>query len=41
VLRELIVEKGEKLKETPDLIIGKKKYKADLLPPALLLGLRT
>lgn len=36
VLRELIVEKGEKLKETPDLVIGKKKYKAELLPPALL-----
>jgi type I restriction enzyme M protein len=34
VLRELIVEKGEKLKETPDLVIGKKKYKAELLPPA-------
>lgn len=36
VLRELVVEKGEKLKETPDLVIGKKKYKAELLPPALL-----
>lgn len=38
VLRELIVEKGEKLKETPDLVIGKKKYKAELLPPALLVA---
>lgn len=36
VLRELVVEKGEKLKETPDLVIGKKKYKAELLPPSLL-----
>lgn len=36
VLRELVVEKGEKPKETPDLVIGKKKYKAELLPPALL-----
>ena len=36
VVRELIVAKGEKLKETPDLVIGKKKYKAELLPPALL-----
>lgn len=38
MLRELIVEKGEKLKETPDLVIGKKKYKAELLPPALLVA---
>lgn len=38
VLRELIVEKGEKLKEMPDLVIGKKKYKAELLPPALLVA---
>ncbi len=35
-LRELLVKKGEKLKETPDLVIGKKKYKAELIPPALL-----
>ncbi|EGR1264304.1 type I restriction-modification system subunit M [Vibrio cholerae] len=36
VLRELIVAKGEKLKEVPDLVIGKAKYKAELLPPTLL-----
>ncbi|EJL6343085.1 type I restriction-modification system subunit M [Vibrio cholerae] len=36
VLHELMVAKGEKLKEVPDLIIGKAKYKAELLPPALL-----
>ena len=35
-LRELVAENGEKLKETPDLLIGRKKYKADLIPPALL-----
>ncbi len=35
VLRELVAKKGEKLKETPDLIIRKSKYKADLIPPAL------
>ena len=34
VLRELAVKKGEKLKETPDLVVGKKKYKADLIPPS-------
>ncbi|STV14306.1 type I restriction-modification system, M subunit [Klebsiella pneumoniae subsp. pneumoniae] len=38
VLRELIIEKGDKLKETPDLVIGRKKYKAELLPPALIVA---
>lgn len=38
VLRELIVDKGEKLKESPDLVIGKAKYKAELIPPALLMA---
>ncbi|WP_211838231.1 type I restriction-modification system subunit M [Proteus terrae] len=36
VLRELDVKKGEKLRETPDLVIGKTKYKAELIPPALI-----
>lgn len=36
VLRELVVKKGEKLKETPDLVIGKAKYKAELIPLALI-----
>ncbi len=36
VLRELVAKKGEKLKETPDLVIGKIKYKTELLPPALI-----
>ncbi len=35
-IRELVVKKGEKLKETPDLIINKAKYKAELIPPALI-----
>ena len=38
VLRELKVEKGEKQKESPDLIIGKAKFKAELIPPALLVA---
>jgi type I restriction enzyme M protein len=38
VLRELVVKKGEKLKETPDLIIDKSKYKAELIPPALIVA---
>ncbi|MBW8191191.1 type I restriction-modification system subunit M [Neiella marina] len=38
VLRELVVNKGEKLKETPDLMIGKAKYKAELIPPALIVA---
>jgi type I restriction enzyme M protein len=37
-LRELIASKGEKLKETPDLVINKTKYKAELIPPALLVA---
>jgi len=35
-LRELVAKKGEKLKETPDLIINKTKCKAELIPPALI-----
>lgn len=37
-LRELVAQKGEKLKETPDLIINKTKYKAELIPPALIVA---
>ncbi|MCT7958488.1 type I restriction-modification system subunit M [Laspinema palackyanum] len=37
-LRELVVKKGEKLKETVDLTIGKKKYKTDLIPPGLIVA---
>lgn len=37
-VRELVAPKGkgEKLRETPDLIIKKAKYKAELIPPALM-----
>ncbi|EOT6053085.1 type I restriction-modification system subunit M [Escherichia coli] len=38
VLRELVVNKGEKLKEPPDLVIAKAKYKAELIPPALIVA---
>lgn len=37
-LRELVAKKGEKLKETPDLTIGKNKYKAELIPPTLIVA---
>jgi type I restriction enzyme M protein len=35
-IRELVMKKGEKLRETPDLIINKAKYKAELIPPTLI-----
>lgn len=37
-LRILQAEKGEKLKESPDLTVNKVKYKMDLIPPALLVA---
>ncbi|MDP5146539.1 type I restriction-modification system subunit M [Shewanella sp. ULN5] len=40
-LRELVVTKGDKSansKETPDLIVNKKKYKAELIPPSLIVA---
>ncbi|WP_354009387.1 type I restriction-modification system subunit M [Endozoicomonas lisbonensis] len=37
-LRTLKVAKGEKLKETPDLVINKVKYKSDLIPPSLIVA---
>lgn len=37
-LRELVAKKGEKLRETPDIIINKSKYKAELIPPALIVS---
>ncbi|RJQ71870.1 MAG: type I restriction-modification system subunit M [Desulfobacteraceae bacterium] len=37
-LRRLIVEKGEKPAETPDLTIDKMKFKADLIPPGLIVA---
>ena len=33
--RGVIEDKARKLKETPDLTIGRRKYKMDLIPPAL------
>lgn len=36
LLRELAMKKGERLKETPDLVIKKTKYIAELIPPALV-----
>jgi len=38
VLREIVARPGEKSKETPDLVLGKKKYKSDLIPPALVIA---
>lgn len=38
VLRKLVAAKGEKLKETPDLTINKVKYKAELIPPTLIIA---
>ena len=34
--RAIIADKGKKIKEQPDLTIGRKKYKMDLVPPALI-----
>ena len=33
-----MAKKGEKLKETPDLVINKKKYKAELIPLSLIVA---
>jgi type I restriction enzyme M protein len=36
--RGIIDDKERKIKETPDLTIGRKKYKMDLIPPALIVA---
>ncbi len=36
--RGIVEDKERKLKETPDLSIGRKKYKMDLVPPALVVA---
>ncbi len=36
--RELVAEKGQKHTEIPDLTIGRKKYKTDLIPPDLIVA---
>jgi type I restriction enzyme M protein len=37
-LRLIVEDKDKKIKETPDLVINAKKYKADLIPPALIIA---
>ncbi|WP_407357200.1 type I restriction-modification system subunit M [Methanolobus sp. WCC5] len=37
-LKEIISQKGSKSKEAPDIVIGKHKYKADLIPPELVIA---
>ncbi|HEX7331079.1 MAG TPA: type I restriction-modification system subunit M [Pyrinomonadaceae bacterium] len=36
--RGIVEDKERKIKETPDLIIGRKKYKMDLVPPILVVA---
>ncbi|MGB7990465.1 MAG: N-6 DNA methylase, partial [Candidatus Methylophosphatis roskildensis] len=36
--RGIVEDKERKVKETPDLSIGRKKYKMDLVPPALIIA---
>jgi type I restriction enzyme M protein len=36
--RGIVEDKERKIKETPDLAIGRKKYKMDLVPPALVVA---
>lgn len=38
VIRNLTVEKDNKLKEVPDLVIAKIKYKAEVIPPRLIVA---
>ena len=36
--RGIIEDKAKKIKETPDLTIGRRKYKMDLIPPGLIIN---
>ena len=36
--RGIVEDRGRKLRETPDLTIGRRKYKMDLIPPALIVA---
>ena len=36
--RDAVVDKSRKIKETPDLTLKRKKYKMDLIPPALIVA---
>src|SRR5690606_22371422 len=38
LIRNLTAEKDNKLKEVPDLVIGKIKYKAEVIPPHLIVA---
>lgn len=38
IIRNLTAEKDNKLKEVPDLVIGKIKYKAEVIPPHLIVS---
>ncbi len=38
VLRELKTKNGERSRETPDLVLNRRKYKADLISPALIVA---
>jgi type I restriction enzyme M protein len=38
VIRELVAKKGQKLSEAPDLIVNKVKYKAEIIPPELIIN---
>ena len=36
--RGIIEDKAKKIKETPDLVIGRRKYKMDLVPPGIIVN---
>lgn len=36
--RGIVEDKAKKIKETPDLVIGRRKYKMDLIPPGLIIN---
>jgi type I restriction enzyme M protein len=38
VIRELVAKKGQKLSEASDLIVNKVKYKAEIIPPDLIIN---
>jgi type I restriction enzyme M protein len=37
-LHLIVEEKGKKVREKPDFVLGKKKYQAELIPPTLVIG---
>ncbi len=36
--RAVVEDKEKRIKETPDLVVGRKKYKMDMIPPALIVA---